>query len=85
MFMCEYVGSIQFWEMDGVLLSAKVIDGIKFTHLGITGSIERSAVTFPARGEYNETVIHCGVLAMGNVPIRSNPATLTVQGKPALY
>ena len=81
MFTCEYIGSIFFWEMDGVLLSAEVVDGIKFSHLGITGSSEQGAVMFPARLEYNETAIQCGVLGTRNVPIRSEPATLTIQGK----
>ena len=84
-FMCEYTDT-QFtllWEVDGVETSnlpPELQNEIEFFHARIVGSIEQSGLRVPARLEFNETMIQCFILADNNVRIRSDTATLLIQG-----
>ena len=85
-FICEYRDTqyIPVWEMDGVEtadLPFELQNEIEFFHAGIVGSRERSGLRVPARLEFNETMIQCYILADNNVRIRSNTATLLIQGR----
>ena len=83
MFICETVGGLTGWRINGTLLRnlpPEIGNDLVVLPTSTPEGTRVEELTIPARAEYNETRVQCLVLGFGGSSDESENATLRIQG-----
>ena len=82
-FVCETVGGVTGWRVDGTLLQTlppEIYDDLQISRTNTPEGTVVEELTIQARAEYNGTRVQCLVGIFGGSSYESENATLTIQG-----
>ena len=88
MFVCETVGGVTGWRVDGTLLQTlppEIRSDVEIAETNTPEGTRVEELTIQARAEYNGTRVQCLVGIFGGSSDESENATLTIQGILCMY